>query len=1009
MATLQHSYGPTCLLSDRSSTSGAGKDPATSDSPPAVRTQFFYTSAVPIDDPLSPLPPPSSSSSTAPPKHPPRPFSAFDNAALEEAWQHMLQVSVGSNNASRERDANSDRARVGKSESAKAPEPNNHGFADEAVSAPFEQSSSEQQTRGKRKSADTTDRSDTSRPLVDGDGGINHDLEQTSGLRSSALPPQGLNIETHEDGGVDTIGDSYSTTVKGKGISRANGQAHLPSPRATATPESPRVMPAEGLTGVNAIENDITGNPFIRAPSRSERTYSPTGPSRSRRMSAVSHSGSESEDSKRPSSSRRGRRRRSDIYRPRRSMSRRNESPEIEIPRVSVPVGVSRLHLVMLPDFQMKPIYWSPVHDISSVVRATWFFRKDMSPVDSALANRLEAGYLELRPWTQTWNDELNSAVEVGAEGEAKVVHKLWPEESEPSLSRPGTAGTGKSMAPPGASQMRSSTEEGRKGSDPAIGSSMAASGPEIFGVDTDNIPPKTTTARLYRNASVLYANSREAYILRPNLLPSAYYRRKPLTSIHKGGKPVGVPVIRGFDWRSWEALHPAKNSGATAKAYQGATQPGASEQNRPRQCQACWVQKERPKVSDLILVIHGIGQKLSERVESFHFTHAINDFRRRINVELGAESDAMKNILREDIGGIMVLPINWRSTVSFEDDNGAEGNTDPTKNDFSLEDITPNTIPAVRNLISDVMLDIPYYLSHHRPKMIEAVIKESNRVYRLWCKNNPGFQTSGRVHLLAHSLGSAMAIDILSTQPTKLPKQMPDFSGTEIDRRHFEFDTKNLFLCGSPAGFFLLLNRATLIPRKGRNKPGADGEDIGRGIAGEAGTYGCVAVDNIYNVLHYNDPIAYRLNATVDADYAASVKDTRLPTFTSSWLSPLSLFSSKKSQPLTSSLSASDASRPEPSRLPSTIELETHDFTHEEVAEKKFILLNDNLTIDFYLPPRSGVWPLEIQYLNMLGAHSSYWVSTDFVRFLVIEIGRTPGRAGALSGLRALKKGLRR
>ena len=50
------------------------------------------------------------------------------------------------------------------------------------------------------------------------------------------------------------------------------------------------------------------------------------------------------------------------------------------------------------------------------------------------------------------------------------------------------------------------------------------------------------------------------------------------------------------------------------------------------------------------------IGQKLSERVESFHFTHAINAFRRQINKEL--EVDAVKPWLRQDLGGIMVLPV---------------------------------------------------------------------------------------------------------------------------------------------------------------------------------------------------------------------------------------------------------------------------------------------------------------------------------------------------------------
>ena len=65
-------------------------------------------------------------------------------------------------------------------------------------------------------------------------------------------------------------------------------------------------------------------------------------------------------------------------------------------------------------------------------------------------------------------------------------------------------------------------------------------------------------------------------------------------------------------------------------------------------------------------------------------------------------------------------------------------------------------------------------------------------------------------------------------------------------------------------------------------------------------------------------------------------------------------------------------------------------------------------------MPPRwmrltrafsSGGGPLEIQYLNMLGAHSSYWTSPDFIRMLVTEVGRRPGKLNALPNMRAVKK----
>jgi hypothetical protein len=332
-------------------------------------------------------------------------------------------------------------------------------------------------------------------------------------------------------------------------------------------------------------------------------------------------------------------------------------------------------------------------------------------------------------------------------------------------------------------------------------------------------------------------------------------------------------------------------------------------------------------------------------------------------------------------------------------------GDENTFTNQYTLKDITAESIPAVRNLISDVMLDIPYYLSHHKTKMIEAVTKEANRVYRLWCKNNPWFEEIGRVHLIAHSLGSVMALDILSNQPTKLPKQTQLPS---IDARNdiFEFDTTNLFFCGSPAGLFLLLHRAPLLPRKGRHKADADGEDIAAEVAGDAGTYGCLAVDNLYNIMHYNDPIAYRINACVDVDYAAALQPACVPSAAYTWMQSLgSVFRSRAAaQPRPMAGNFDDLpSRPAAMRLPSTLEMETHDFTREEIAERRMFLLNENGQIDFTL--HSGGGPLEIQYLNMLSAHSSYWVLQDFVRFLVVEIGRKAGKSETVAAMKAVKR----
>lgn len=63
---------------------------------------------------------------------------------------------------------------------------------------------------------------------------------------------------------------------------------------------------------------------------------------------------------------------------------------------------------------------------------------------------------------------------------------------------------------------------------------------------------------------------------------------------------------------------------------------------------------------------------------------------------------------------GQMVLPINWRHALRMED-GGPMGDDDdqPTSAHemFGLKDIEPNTIKAVRSLISDIMFDIPLYM----------------------------------------------------------------------------------------------------------------------------------------------------------------------------------------------------------------------------------------------------------------------------------------------------------
>ncbi|KIW81872.1 hypothetical protein Z517_04898 [Fonsecaea pedrosoi CBS 271.37] len=932
MAQPVHTLGPTCAFyedePDDNSSDGL--------TPSRVKAQFFYVSSLPIDDPLSPLPPVSTDKAT---DLPPQPFSVRDNAALEEAWQTFQKgygAVEGEQGGSRKK-----------------------GFAEGIVS--FSQLRDAQDIMGESQA--TKSGSSRTRGISRGrpkaapkspSSGSEVMLEHAhNGSKRDETPVDAEELRGNNQLQQQPSKDSTKHKRRFSPFHRRHkegkdGHDTLPRPANLDETAACATQPSQDPS------SDISGRPFARAPSgrniSSALTYEPGF-----------SDGSEAESRSRSRSSGR-----------RRKKGKDNE-------KAYVPVGVSRLHLVEMPDLVMKPIYWSPINDTSSVIRATWFYKDSMLPVPADVANRLEVGYEYIKPFGPAYQEELQACIDNGASAEMKVVYKLWP--NEPKSSRPSTA-----------TDMKESNENDRqrKGSKdlPEIIQNAAA--------DPRNTPDK----RLFATHSVIYTDARNAQILKPNLLPSITQNRRPLSSLRKG-RQIGVAVVRGFDRKAWLKIHPdpkmdVKAAHAKVGAYM--SQSGdATTRGRRMSCAACEHDSKAPKVTDLVFVIHGIGQKLSERVDSFHFTHAVNGLRREFNVELASE--VVKGNLRHGTG-IMVLPVNWRLTVSFDEDVKAA--PEGTENKYALKDITPDTLPAVRSIISDVMLDIPYYMSHHKEKMTSAVIREANRVYRLWCRNNPGFEDYGRVHLVAHSLGSVMAMEILSQQPTRLGKDIK-FDPKRPSEKMFEFDTTNIFSCGSPSGFFLLLHNSNLIPRKGRGKPGIKGDDRQPGIASEA-KYGCLAVDNIYNIVHRNDPISYLQNASVDELYAKSIQPAVIPSASVGFMTRISHSLRWASGSTGDPYSAiASPSRPQLTQMPSTVELETHNFTREEVAEKRMYLLNDNGQIDWFLS--AGAGPLEFQYLNMLSAHSSYWILQDFVRFLVVEIGREPGRSHTLPALRAVKR----
>ena len=80
---MAHSYGPTCVYRQEKSTALNGRRIL----PPPVQAQYFYNSSSQIDDPLAAVPITSNEKLS---NEPPKPFSPYDNIALERAQRDFL-------------------------------------------------------------------------------------------------------------------------------------------------------------------------------------------------------------------------------------------------------------------------------------------------------------------------------------------------------------------------------------------------------------------------------------------------------------------------------------------------------------------------------------------------------------------------------------------------------------------------------------------------------------------------------------------------------------------------------------------------------------------------------------------------------------------------------------------------------------------------------------------------------------------------------------------------------
>ncbi|KAF8928940.1 hypothetical protein BGZ52_002734, partial [Haplosporangium bisporale] len=539
----------------------------------------------------------------------------------------------------------------------------------------------------------------------------------------------------------------------------------------------------------------------------------------------------------------------------------------------SVLVNEDYLFEVNIHKMEIKPVYWlGPTYEVR---RAVWFLQLDgkFVPCEANLSQQIEYGYNKHRPW----------------------------------------------IAPPPV---------------------LDASGKEVI-----EDKPEKSWALLgkYISQYVVFTGAASAWLLSDDL--TSKVAKSIFTKVTWNANLGGARLIRGYDevemfvskkaseeaaLKKKDGMEPKKKETSEMQKKREVAQSLKQKSKRLTEEEQDTIQEaheiedysneeenEERTIDHLVLVIHGVGQKLGDRMEAINFIHDVNVMRRTIKetaatfappnagnstpkeAVLAEEkkdttskrrgSNASKNPYTPPTGsGVQVLPVEWRRQIVF----GMANDDEELQRDLStpeaeegcptMDDIMLDGVPTIRMLVSDVLMDVLLYMTpNYKRKMMEVVTAELNAVYQKFISHNPDFiRRGGKVSIIGHSLGSLLALDILNHQPFSQHHYQPIPSSPVFEKFisfekgihnpvSLDFPVTNFFALGSPIGLFLLLKGCKLGARLSDSS-----------TTGESTLNLCFrpAVENMYNIFHRSDPVAHRLEPLISKSYGSKTKPALVP-----------------------------------------------------------------------------------------------------------------------------------
>ena len=356
-----------------------------------------------------------------------------------------------------------------------------------------------------------------------------------------------------------------------------------------------------------------------------------------------------------------------------------------EVGRIRVPVNEDYLFDVDIDGRELLPAYWKG--NSFDVIRGTWFY-VDGRPCDENLANQLEEGYLKIKPWKVATPAPVHQRSASQPRARPKSLDpREWPEISQPGL--------------------KMSTLETQNNALEKLQAEEKKTGGEA--VETAANLESLQTFRLfgnYMNSVVTYQDAKIARIVDSNTWTQLFgFAGQVVQRGHGKSAETVVPAPQktpnlAQDKAKTEPAAKAKDSkpkdgGIASKAvetprmslerqlstlidYAKPKDPTEQEEEArkesEKEIQDDYKGQEGDsqgrEIRELLLVTHGIGQRLGLRLESVDFVRDVNSFRTSFKTIYNQSADLQSyngEVDREIKNSqIQVLPVCWRGSLEF-------------------------------------------------------------------------------------------------------------------------------------------------------------------------------------------------------------------------------------------------------------------------------------------------------------------------------------------------------